>query len=128
MYLNAMRIRFGLMGAGLVMLAIWIFGGGSIIPNKGVIQIEFGMYPEEFEGLEVEIDGEVVGELQYFGAASRTGFEVKEGDHTVRIIHPEFESRTQSVEVTASRNVLLILDYYGTMNRDGTEHGVIGFQ
>jgi len=117
------------MGAGAVTMALYLMMGGSMFPgDKGVVQIEFGMYPEEFEGCEVEVDGEVVGKLQYFGAASRTGFELKEGDHMVRVLHAECKMEPFRVEVTGGQIHLLLLDIGGTITVDGKNYTELYFQ
>src|SRR5437870_4699897 len=74
------------------------------------IIIEWGIAPEELEGLEVEIDGKVAGKLQKFGEATRTAFPVSKGDHTVRIRHPKRESQAIQVatELSTQRVMLLV--------------------
>ena len=89
------------------------------------MMIEFGMYPEEFIGCDVEIDGKVVGKLEMFGPATRTAFGVKDGKHTIRVIHPEFICDAETITSGAGgSSVMLILDFMG--ERDGQP--VIGFQ
>lgn len=124
MFLNIFKVRGVMAIAGIVVMIGYFVMGGSFGATNSVM-IEFGMYPEEFEGCEVEIDGEVVGKLQMFGQATRTAFAVKDGRHTIRVIHPEFvcDSRTITSGVGGS-SVMLILDFMG--ERDG--QGVIGFQ
>lgn len=80
MVLNAIRIRAALMIAGALALIMFFAFGGHLGPQP-VLQIEFGMYPEVFQGMTVEIDGQPAGILKPFGAAHRTGFIVKEGRH-----------------------------------------------
>ena len=43
---------------GITVVFLFLLMGGSM-GNPCIIQIDFSMYPEEFEGLEVEIDGEI---------------------------------------------------------------------
>jgi len=70
------------------------------------------MYPDEFIGSEVEIDGEVAGELKMFGNATRTAFQVKDGKHTVKIRHPEYASEEWKIDSgVGGRNVMIILDF-----------------
>ena len=105
-----MRIRLALMGSGIIVLAFYLIAGGPIA-SKSVIRLEFGMYPEEFEGLEVTIDGESVGHLQRFGAAFRTGFQVEDGQHIVEVISPDLPC--EPLRVTSGRggrHVLLVMD------------------
>lgn len=111
MFLNAFRIRLALMGAGILSAILYAAMGGRFGPsNAGVIQIEYGVYPEAFQGLQVAIDGQPAGELKPFGAATRTGFEVEEGRHEVRIISSRFTSRPRSVNVESGHTVMLVLD------------------
>ena len=89
------------------------------------MMIEFGMYPEEFIGCDVEIDGKVVGKLEMFGQATRTAFGVKDGKPTIRVIHPELICDAETITSGAGgSSVMLILDFMG--ERDGQP--VIGFQ
>ena len=123
MFLNIFHVRAALVLAGILVLVGYLAAGGSF-GSKSTIMIEFGMYPEEFEGLEVEIDGEVAGTLQKFGQATRTGFAVKDGKHTIRILHPEFKSDTQTISTgTGASDVMLVLDIYSS-----GDDVVIGFQ
>ena len=110
MFLNIFHVRAALALAGILVLVGYLAAGGSL-GSRSTITIEFGMYPEEFEGLDVEIDGTVVGKLKKFGQATRTAFAVKDGRHTVRILHPEYQSITENVTTgTGGRQVMLILD------------------
>jgi hypothetical protein len=128
MKLSYTRILAGMMGAGLVTMAIFFTMGGTLTPNKGVIQIDFGMDPKYFEGLEVEIDGEVAGKLQYFGAMSRSGFEVEEGEHEVRVLHPEYTCEPRRVEIEKGDTIFFILDYGSTVSGRGQSETVLTLQ
>ena len=108
---NWARLWLGMIGAGVVTMAVFFMMGGSFVPTKGAIQIDFGMDDENFVGLEVEIDGEVAGKLKYFGAMTRSGFEVDPGEHEVRVRHPEYRCEPVRVEVEAGEGALLLLDY-----------------
>jgi hypothetical protein len=122
--MNIFHVRIAMALAGVVVLVGYLAMGGSL-GSKSTIMIEFGMYPKEFQGLDVEIDGEVVGQLEMFGAATRTGFAVKDGKHTVRVLHPEFACDPATITSgTGASQVMLILDFMG--QRDGET--VIGFQ
>ena len=124
MRMNILHVRIAMILAGVVVLVGYLATGGSF-GGKSTIMIEFGMYPREFQGLDVEIDGEVVGKLEMFGAATRTGFAVKDGKHTVRVLHPEFACDPATIiSGTGASHVMLILDFTG--QRDGET--VIGFQ
>jgi hypothetical protein len=112
MFLNAFRFRLALMGVGFVTLLFYLMMGGRIGPTgEGVIQVEYGAYPEAFEGLQVAIDGKAAGELKRFGAATRTGFQVREGRHEVRVVSSRFTTRPRLVNVDGGRTVLLVLDF-----------------
>ena len=127
MYLNAIRIRAALMLAG-VLAAILYFAMGGRLGPQAVVQIEFGMYPEVFQGMTVEIDGKPVGHLRPLGSASRNGFVVKEGHHTVRVTHPLYASIVRQVDVRADgRPVLLILDLQPTVDSRGKSETAIAF-
>ena len=76
------------------------------------VVIEFGADPGQFEGLEVELDGKVVGTLKKLGAVTRTGFAVDKGEHTVRVRSPRFSC--QPVKVNAQlklQKIYLMLEY-----------------
>ncbi len=124
MFLNVFKIRAIMVIAGIVVMIGYFAMGGSFGATNSVM-IEFGMYPEEFEGCDVEIDGKVAGKLQMFGQATRTAFAVKDGRHSIRVIHPEFASDSRTITSGAGgSSVMLILDFMG--ERDG--QAVIGFQ
>jgi len=98
MQLNALHMRLGAMAGGILLVTFFIVSGGTL-GDRPVIQLDFSMYPEEFEGLPVEIDGKVVGKLQRYGQAMRSGFEVRKGRHTVRVVHPEFDCEPLALEL-----------------------------
>lgn len=124
MFLNVFKVRAIMAIAGIVVMIGYFAMGGSFGATNSVM-IEFGMYPEEFEGCDVEIDGKVAGKLQMFGQATRTAFAVKDGRHSIRVIHPEFVCDSHTITSGAGgSSVMLILDFMG--ERDG--QGVIGFQ
>lgn len=104
-----------ILGAGLT-LGIFLLAGGKIIPGSDpMIVIQWGMYPEIFEGLGVEIDGQPAGELTMMGAAYRTVFPVARGVHTLRIVHPKFESQELRVDLplrAQAMRIMLELDDY----------------
>ena len=124
---NWARMWLGLIGAGVVTMAIFLMMGGSFTPTNGAIQIDFSM-DEAFAGLEVEIDGEVAGELKYFGAMMRSGFEVEEGEHEVRVLHPEYRCELVRVEVAVGEGVLLLLDYQVEYSGYNTSETVLTLQ
>lgn len=98
-----------ILGAGLA-LGIFLLAGGEIIPGSDPrIIIHWGMYPEIFEGLDVEIDGQPAGELTMMGVACRTVFPVERGVHTVRVVHPSFESQGLRVDLPLRAQDLRIM-------------------
>lgn len=116
MKLDSMRLRAAFMGMGLVTLAIYLVAGGRFGPSdKGTILIEYGAYPEAFEGLEVAIDGESAGVLKSFGAQTRTAFAVKPGTHRVTVVGAKFACRARDVDVRSGGTVPLLLDAGETM-------------
>lgn len=110
---NAIRKRAAVVVAAVLVLAVCL-GAGSRLTARPAVQIEFGAYPEVFQGMTVEIDGKSAGTLRATGSAHRTGFEVTEGRHTVRVVHPLYTSITRSVDVRAGRPEVLILDLQPT--------------
>lgn len=98
MQLNSLHMRVGAMAAGVLLAGLFVLSGGSF-GGQAVIQLDFSMYPEDFEGLEVEIDGKVVGALERHGQALRSGFEVSKGEHRVRVLHPELECEPVTVHL-----------------------------
>ncbi len=87
------------------------------------------MAPEVFEGCEVEIDGAIAGTLQRVTRASRTGFEVKDGSHTIAILHGEFGSEVREVTTGGhQKQVLLVADLGDWSLPDGTTETRIFFQ
>ena len=86
----------------VIAVAILMSISYGVVATSGpryVIQIDFGMYPEDLEGTEVVIDGEVVGSLTRRGARTLTGFRVEEGVHVVSLKHATLAS--EPVELTS---------------------------
>ena len=74
MRLDAIRIRVMMMSAGLLTVLIFLIASGRIGGKPhGMIAIEWGAYPEAFAGLDVEVDGQVVGKLAYLSARAASG-------------------------------------------------------
>lgn len=130
MFANAWRVRIGMIITGVLLFGLYLVMGGPLgRRHTSVIQIEFGLYPDELAGSEVEIDGQVAGELKGFGNAWRTGFEVPEGRHAVRIRHPGFESKPRVVEAGVSAGLtLLVVDLQDAVAPDGSTRTEIVFQ
>lgn len=130
MFPNLLNMRIGAIIAGVILLIVLAASGA--IPGfhkKGVIQIDWSIERHELAGLEVEIDGQVAGTLRRFGNACRTGFEVKEGSHEVRVLHPEMDSASKRVDVFAGGlPVLLILDFEEHVDENGAYVTTLGFQ
>jgi hypothetical protein len=110
MHLNLSRVHMGALGGGVVlMMAFWMCGGLSDAP---VVQIEFGMDADQFEGLDVLIDGQVVGKLRRYGQATRSGFEVDKGSHDVCVQHPQYGCSPARVTTDKpGQKLLLLLEY-----------------
>jgi len=128
MKLNIWVFRLAAVVAGLIGIGGYLAAGGSF-GSKTSIVFEFGMYPEEFEGCQVEIDGEVVGTLHRVGNAYRNAFKVEEGPHAVRILHPDFAPREEQVEAgPVPGSTMLILDIVDIVDETGEMRPAIGFQ
>lgn len=125
---NLARVWLGLIGAGAVTMAVFFMMGGALSPTTGAIQIDFSIDEKGFAGLEVEIDGEAAGRLKPFGALMRSGFEVEEGAHTVRVLHPEYRCEPSQVEVVAGQRVLLLLGYETSSMSQYTSETVLVLQ
>jgi hypothetical protein len=130
MYLNAFRIRLSLIGAGVLVMLVYLIAGGSLNPHsKAVILIDYTMYADDFDGREVLIDGEIAGTLRRFGGAFKTGFEVETGDHSVQIIHPAYRCPAKRVTTgPGGWTVHLIPDFASTRGPDGESETIIVFQ
>jgi hypothetical protein len=120
MFLNAFRMRLALLGAGVLVMLLWLALGGSFSGPGPIIFIEFGGYPDDFLGCEVMIDDQPAGRLTKMGSAFRTGFAVDEGAHEVWIHHPEIPCKpiTVHLERGAHPNIQLFPDFT-TMQLDG---------
>jgi hypothetical protein len=128
-FLNAFRIRLALMGAGILVLCLYLLSGGRLGPaDRGTIAIEYGMYPREFEGLEVAVDGQVVGTLVGHGSMTRAAFAIREGEREVRVIHPEYGCTPRRLEVSSGRTVMLILDIGSQVDESGVQRTMLYFQ
>jgi len=114
--------RVGILISGILLIVLW---WATLGRNPCVIQIEFGIDPRGFEGLPVVIDGEVVGRLQRMGAATRTGFKVKDGDHTIRLQHPRLPSEPAHVTSGVGGRTVMLLADYQSRSLDGEEQTYI---
>lgn len=124
MFLNALRIRIGLVVVGIIMTAAWMLCGGSPLPgSQARILIEFGSDPDQFAGLDVEIDGAIVGKLERVGQATRTAFPVKPGTHQVRVVGPAYDSRAVPIDApNPGLSTMVLLEYddgYSTSGHPG---------
>jgi hypothetical protein len=127
MHLNAIRIRAALLIAG-ALTAVMFFALGGHLGPRPVVQIEFGSYPEVFQGMTVEIDGKPAGTLKPSGAAHRSEFTVKPGRHTIRVVHPLYVSIERRVDVRAGGSpVVLVLDLQAGVNDHGQSQTAIAF-
>lgn len=103
---RAFRWRLALMGSG-ILLAIFMWAGGVFESKKAII-IDYGMLGEDALGAEVFIDDELAGQLEALHAPNRTGFEVSEGAHVVRVVHPDYGTGETRVETQASMTAVVL--------------------
>jgi hypothetical protein len=110
MYLNAMRMRLLWIGAMVLLLIFAAYWGGSAIFGvQTAISIEWGI-EQDLVGSPVEIDGKAAGKLEKYGQATRTGFPVSPGKHTVRVVTDIFPCPPHDVEVKRGERLHLLLD------------------
>lgn len=129
MFPNLMNMRIGAIIVGVI-LTIVLAASGAIpgFHKKGAIQIDWTVDRQMLAGLEVEIDGEIAGTLTRHGKLCRTGFQVKEGRHEVRLVHPEIGSKTKRVDVEAGGlPVVLIVDFEEEVDEAGAYAAVLTF-
>lgn len=112
--------RLALFGSGAV-IAIFMWAGG-VFEHKKAIVIDYSMYADELVGAEVYIDDALAGTLQRVAKrASKTGFEVSEGAHVIRIEHSELGCEPVRVETQSSTSTIyLIADIGDFVNPDGS--------
>ena len=128
MFLNATKIRVGLMGVGAIAMVMYLLAGGRLGPgNRGIVQIEFSLYPET-EGMQVAVDGRVAGVLKSHGATKRSAFAIEEGRHEITLVSTEFDCELQTVHVESGRTVMLVVDVGGGVSADGSSRPQILFQ
>ncbi len=130
MKLSAAKMYFALMVFGLTIFVGYLLSGGDLVPgSKPTVVINFGMYPEDFEGCQVLIDGHPAGELARFGNNFRTAFEVEDGDHLIEIAHPEYACEPASI--TAGRglgSVTLVPDFESRLTADAKDEVYIALR
>ena len=128
MYLNAMRMRLLWVGAMVILLLFAVYWGGSAVfgPQTG-ISIEWGVEPD-LVGAVVEVDGRPVGKLEKFGQATRTGFPVGTGKHTVRVVTEMFECRPFEVTLKRGERLHLLLDVEELAGAAGALHPSLTFR
>ncbi|HKQ97848.1 MAG TPA: hypothetical protein VJV75_08235 [Candidatus Polarisedimenticolia bacterium] len=121
MFLSALRIRIGLVVVGVLLAVGWAAFGHSLFPStQARILIEFGSDPDSFTGLEVEIDGRVVGQLEKIGQATRTAFPVEPGTHQVRVVGPAFDSAPATIDApNPGMSTMVLLEYAETPGTSG---------
>ncbi len=126
MFLNALHIRFALIGSSVVLVVVYLMFGGSL-GSPEIVQIDFGMYPDLFEGCEVEIDGKIVGKLEGTGQVTRSGFKVEQGRHVIRVLHDEVGSQEIVVEVAKGEKVRVMLEMVDSYDsKSGATQAMIG--
>ena len=91
--------------AGLALAAALIGCGKS----QPAIVIDFGVEPEEFVGVDVEIDGKLVGKLKRDGQRPRTEFPVPAGDHAVRVAAQKYSSQPDIFTVPPGQELVLFV-------------------
>lgn len=95
--------------------------GGCFGDSRTHVVIEFGAYPEEFIGMDVEVDGKVVGQLKKTGEITRSGFPLDKGQHTVRVVSPKFSSEPRTVNAEfKTQKIMLILEVGEAMSASGS--------
>ena len=122
MFLNSWRMRLGLIAAGVLLTGAYlIFGGRPLLGADTGVLIEFGADPDRFAGMDVEVDGRIVGKLEQFGQTTRTAFPLPAGEHTVRVVHSDFNSIPAKVSCdTPGIKPMLILNYADSSGTDGS--------
>lgn len=98
--------RLGLLGSGVLITALMWAGG--LFSSKKAIVIDYSMLGDDARGAEVFIDDESVGVLEVLLPTYRTGFEVSEGAHVIRVEHPWFGSEPIRVETQGSQSAVLL--------------------
>ena len=99
-----------------ILLIALALGAAACGEPDQFVSIEFGMYPEEFEGETVYIDGEAVGTLESIGQATRMAFPCELGEHEVKISHPQLRMKPATVNLRMRgekvRLMAEIVDFY----------------
>jgi hypothetical protein len=127
--LDSWRLRIAFLALGLVAWLVFMGASGRIGGKpRGVVVIQFGAYPDEFAGLDVEVDGKVLGQLQYMNGQTRTGFSLTEGYHDIRVTGPRWHSTPRKVEVGRDRTVNMLLDTQPVMLPDGSQRNGLVLQ
>jgi hypothetical protein len=94
---------------------------GCFGDTRSHVVIEFGAYPDEFIGMDVEVDGKVVGKLKQMGEITRSGFPLDKGQHTVRVVSPRFNSEPRQVNAEfKTQKIMLILEIGESMSASGS--------
>jgi len=124
MFLNSWRLRFGAMGAGILLGLAWMLWSGSAVPGSECkVLVEFGSDPGTFAGMEVEADGRALGRLESIGQTTRTAFPVACGTHRIAVRDPKFDSAPIEVaaEIPGFSTMLLLehADMPGPSGRPG---------
>ena len=111
LFLNAFRIRIALMAIGAIATIFYLLAGGRLgHGNRGTLQIEFGLYPEKFEGMQLTVDGKPAGVLESHGAATRSAFSIVEGRHEIALVSSEFGCLPRIVDIESGRTMMLVVD------------------
>ena len=122
---NPLNVSCALLLASLV-LALPACGPMTLPESKTRITIEFGMYPEVFEGSDVSVDGKIVGKLEMTGQVTRRSFPVTKGTHAVCIENPRFDCEPTRVTLELEgQRVQLLADLEERSSDEGVLRQVI---
>lgn len=121
MSLKSMKIRLGTMAAGFVLLVlVLLVGVPTLNSDRTLVLIDFGIYPDAFDGLDVYIDGKPIGKLQRIGGIAKTGFQVKEGDHVITIAHDKWKCVPERFTAgSEGRTIVYMLGIRTRVNLEG---------
>lgn len=119
---RAIRWRVSVFAVALLMfLTLWLFN-----TRESNLIIQFGISPEDFDGVEVLVDGAVAGTLQRTGGATRTGFRIGKGEHVVLLNHPRYASEPARIAIdSVTPRVMLLVDFAQVFRNGRTETVIV---
>ena len=109
MYFQVWKIPIAVVIAIIILTGVTSMKSGPVAATSATIQIDYQTHPQ-FEGVPVEIDGEIVGQLAQTGGDRRAVFHVQPGRHVVRLRHSGYESKMMKVEVGRNNAAILRLE------------------